>query len=384
MKIRSAVLSQMGLPAPYAVSRPISIEDLELGDPQAGEVRVRMVAAGLCHSDLSIVNGSRPRPMPIAIGHEACGVVEQLGQGVRGLAVGDLVALVFVPSCTSCIPCMEGRPALCEPGARANAEGTMLSGARHLYGLNGQFMGKQINHQVGVSSFSTHAVVSQHSCVKISNQQREQISDDAMAAVFGCAVITGVGAVVNTAQVPMGASVGVVGLGGVGLCAVLGAVASGAREVIAIDVHQSKLDKALEVGATAAFLATDPDLVAKIKDKTNGGVEYGFEFAGVLDAMELAYRITRRGGTTTSSSLMAPSLNWGLQHVNMVAEERTVKGSYLGSCVPSRDIPRYIDLYLQGRLPVDKLMGERIALDDINAGFDRLATGEAMRDLVVF
>jgi len=384
MKIRSAVLSQMGLPAPYAVSRPISIEGLELADPLAGEVRVRMVAAGLCHSDLSIVNGSRPRPMPIAIGHEACGIVEQLGPNVRGLAVGDLVALVFVPSCTSCIPCMEGRPALCEPGARANAEGAMLSGARHLYGLNGQFMGKPINHQVGVSSFSTHAVVSQHSCVKISNQQREQINDDAMAAVFGCAVITGVGAVVNTAQVPMGASVGVVGLGGVGLCAVLGAVASGAREVIAIDVHQSKLDKALEVGATSAFLATDPDLVAKVKDKTNGGVEYGFEFAGVMDAMELAYRITRRGGTTTSSSLMAPTLNWGLQHVNMVAEERTIKGSYLGSCVPARDIPRYIDLYLQGRLPVDKLMGERIALDDINAGFDRLATGEAMRDLVVF
>jgi len=294
------------------------------------------------------------------------------------------VALVFVASCNHCMPCLEGRPALCEPGAKANADGTMLSGARHLYGLNGKFMGKQINHQVGVSSFSTHAVVSQHSCVKIPQNYREQMNDDAMAGVFGCAVITGVGAVVNTAKVPMGASVGVVGLGGVGLCAVLGAVASGAREIIAIDVHQSKLDKALEVGATAGFLATDPDLVAKVKDRTKGGVEYGFEFAGELSAMEAAYRITRRGGTTTSSSLMAPTLNWGLQHVNMVAEERTVKGSYLGSCVPARDIPRYIDLYLQGRLPVDKLMGERIAFDDINAGFDRLATGTTMRDMVVF
>jgi alcohol dehydrogenase len=388
MKIRSAVLSQTGMPAPYATSRPISIEALELGDPQSGELRVRMVAAGLCHSDLSIVNGSRSRPVPIALGHEACGIVEELGPNVHGLAVGDLVALVFVASCTSCIPCLQGRPALCEPGAKANAEGTMLSGARHLYGLNGQFMGKPINHQVGVSSFSTHAVVSQHSCVKISDSQRAQMADDPMAAVFGCAVITGVGAVVNTAKVEMGSTVGVVGLGGVGLCALLGALASGAREVIAIDVHQSKLDAALALGATAAFNANDPDLVAKVKDRTGGktwgGVDYGFEFAGVASAMEAAYRITRRGGTTTSSSLMAPTTNWGLQHVSMVGEERTIKGSYLGSCVPKRDIPRYIDLYLQGKLPVDKLMGERMALDDINEGFDKLATGEAMRDLIVF
>lgn len=388
MKIRSAVLAKTGLPAPYAKSKPISIEELELGEPGNGEVRVRMVAAGLCHSDLSVVNGSRDRPVPIALGHEACGIVEALGPYVRGLAVGDLVALVFVPSCNSCIPCLEGRPALCEPGAKANADGTLLSGARHLYGLNGQFMGKPISHQAGVSSFATHAVVSQQSCVKISESQRERMNDDALAAVFGCAVITGVGAIVNTAQVRMGASVGIVGLGGVGMCALLGALAAGAREVIAIDIHQSKLDLALSLGATAAFNANDPDLVAKVKDRTGGkawgGVDYGFEFAGEMQAMEAAYRITRRGGTTTSSSLMSPKLNWGLQHLNMVAEERTIKGSYLGSCVPARDIPRYIDLYLQGKLAVNKLMGERIALDDINEGFDKLATGESKRDLIVF
>ena len=175
-----------------------------------------------------------------------------------------------------------------------------------------------------------------------------------------------------------------IGLGGVGLCALLGAVASGARDIVAVDLHDSKLAIARSLGATITVNARDPDAVAKVKDATRGGVDFAFEMAGVIQAMEMSYRMTRRGGTTVTASLPHPQHNWPLQQVSLVAEERTVKGSYIGSCVPARDVPRYIGLYMAGKLPVDKLMGERMKLDDINAAFDRLDAGESMRDLVVF
>ena len=375
MKIRAAVLNSVGASSPFVESKPLSIEELDLRDPGPGEVLIKLKAAGLCHSDLSVITGVRPRPTPMALGHEASGEVVGLGAGVLDLKVGDLVALVFVPSCGHCMMCMEGRPALCEPGAKANTEGTLLSGARRLYG----FGGKPIHHHVGVSAFADHAVVSRRSCVKI-----EADIDPVEAALFGCAVLTGVGAVVNTAGVKAGNSTAIVGLGGVGFCAVLGALASGARHVIAVDLHESKLNQALSLGATAAFNAKDPDLLKKIQELTKGGVDFAFEFAGSVHAMESAYRMTRRGGTTVTASLPPPGDTWGLQHVNLVAEERTVKGSYVGSCIPERDVPRYVDLYLAGKLPIDKLMGERLTLEQINYGFDRLSTGEAMRDLIVF
>jgi alcohol dehydrogenase len=375
MKIRAAVLSEMGAQPPYAHSQPLRIEELDLRPPGAGEVLLKVVAAGLCHSDLSVINGSRPRPTPMALGHEASGIVQALGEGVNDLAVGDLVSLVFVPSCGHCLPCMEGTPALCEPGAAANTQGSLLSGARRLYGFGGQ----TIHHHLGVSAFADHAVVSRRSCVKI-----EADIDPVEAALFGCAVITGVGAVVNTAKVHAGSSVAVVGLGGVGLCAVLGALASGARQVIAVDLHDEKLAHAKALGASTVLSAKASDVVEQVKALTRGGVDYAFEFAGSVHAMESAYRMTRRGGTTVTASLPAPNERWSLQQVNLVAEERTVKGSYLGSCVPARDIPRYIDLYLAGKLPVDKLMGRRLRLDQINEGFDALHAGLAMRDMVVF
>jgi alcohol dehydrogenase len=375
MKIRAAVLNEMGAQAPFAKSQPLTIQELELRDPGPGEVLIQLKAAGLCHSDLSVITGVRPRPTPMALGHEASGVVVGLGEGVHDLKVGDLVAMVFVPSCGACPMCGEGRPALCEPGAKANTEGTLLSGARRLYG----FGGKPVNHHVGVSAFADHAVVSRRSCVKI-----EANIDPVEAALFGCAVLTGAGAVINTAGVRAGQTTAIVGLGGVGFCAVLAAIASGARQVIAVDLHESKLEMAKSLGATAVFNAKDPELLEKIKALTKGGVDFAFEFAGSVHAMESAYRMTRRGGTTVTASLPPPGDAWGLQHVNLVAEERTVKGSYVGSCIPERDVPRYVDLYLAGKLPIDKLMGERLKLEQINEGFDRLNTGEAMRDLIVF
>ena len=374
MKIRAAVLEKMGVAPPYAKTRPVAIEDVDLDPPGEGEVLVRMAAAGLCHSDLSIINGSRPRPMPMALGHEAAGVVEQVGAGVRDMKKGDHVILVFVPSCGECQPCAEGRPALCEPGAAANTAGTLLSGARRLH-RNGQ----AINHQVGVSCFAEYATVSRHSLIKVDAELPLDI-----AALFGCAVITGVGAVVNTAQVHAGASVGIVGLGGVGLAAVLGAVAAGAGRIVAVDLLQAKLGLAKSLGATDTFNAGDPDCVDAARAATGGGVDYCLEFAGSVDALALAYKMTRRGGVTVTAGLPPPDASFALPAVNLVAEERTVKGSYIGGSVPVRDIPRFIALYRQGRLPVDRLLTGRLKLDEINLGFDRLANGEAVRQVITF
>ena len=374
MKIHAAVLYQLNAAQPFATSQPLVIEELVLDNPGPGEVLIKMLAAGLCHSDLSVITGVRPRPTPMALGHEASGRVVEVGPGVTDLKPGDVVVMVFVPSCGHCVPCMEGRPALCEPGAEANGKGTLLSGERRLH--HGS---TSINHHLGVSAFADHAVISRRSCVKV-----EAAIDPLEAALFGCAVLTGVGAVINTARVQAGTTTAVLGLGGVGLSALLGAIAAGAREVIAIDLHDSKLATARSLGATATFNANDPDLVEKVKALTQGGVDYGFEMAGSVQAMDAAYRMTRRGGTTVTAGLPHPDHKWPLQQVSLVAEERTVKGSYVGSCVPSRDIPRYIGMYLAGKLPVDLLIGERLALGDINRGFDRLATGEGLRDLIVF
>lgn len=374
MKIKAAVLNQMGVQPPYATSKPLSVEEVELDPPGHGEVLVKVAAAGLCHSDLSVINGDRPRPTPMVLGHEAAGVVEEVGPGVDDLAKGDHVIMVFVPSCGHCPPCAEGRPALCEPGAVANTAGTLLSGARRLHRD-----GNDVHHHIGVSAFAEYATVSRRSLVKI---ERELPLDQ--AALFGCAVLTGVGAVINTARLPVGASVAVVGLGGVGLSSLLGAVAAGARRIVAVDLSDEKLGLARQLGATDTVNAGSPDAANNVREVTKGGVEFSFEMAGSARAMELAYKITKRGGTTVTAGLPPPDATLPLPLVNLVAEERTVKGSYIGTCVPSRDVPRLIELYRRGRLPVDRLMSGRLALDDINIGFDRLAEGKAVRQVVVF
>jgi alcohol dehydrogenase len=374
MKIKAAVLNKMGLEAPYAKSRPLAIEEVELDPPGHGEVLVKIGAAGLCHSDLSVIEGNRPRPMPMALGHEAAGLVEKLGPGVDDLKVGDHVVMVFVPSCGHCLPCAEGRPALCEPGAAANGAGTLLSGQRRLHRP-----GTDVHHHLGVSAFAEYATVSRRSLVKVDKELPLE-----EAALFGCAVLTGVGAVINTARVPAGSSIAVIGLGGVGLSSLLGAVAAGARRIVAVDLSDDKLGLARQLGATDTFNPKSPDAIDAIKSATSGGVEFAFEMAGSVRAMDLAYKITRRGGTTVTAGLPPPDQNFALPQVNLVAEERTVKGSYIGTCVPARDLPRYIELYRRGKLPVDRLMSGRLKLDEINVGFDRLREGQVVRQVVVF
>lgn len=373
MRTRAAVLREMGLPRPYAESRPLAIEELELDPPGPGELLVEVRAAGLCHSDLSVINGDRPRPTPMALGHEAAGVVAGTGAGVDDLAPGDHVVMVFVPSCGHCPTCAAGRPALCEPGNAANIAGEMLAGGRRL-----RLDGAPVNHHLGISAFAEHAVVSRRSVVRIDpGLPLEQ------AALFGCAVQTGVGAVVNTARVPPGASVAVVGLGGVGLNAVMAARLAGAGHIVALDLLDAKLALAGELGAGDTFAAGEDGVAERVRELTGGGVDFAFETAGSAAALELAYEVTRRGGTTVSVGLAHPDERLSIQQARVVTEERTLKGSYVGSCVPVRDVPRFIELFRGGRLPVDRLLDERVGLDDLNAAFDRLAEGRAVRQVLV-
>lgn len=373
MKVRAAVLREIGRPAPYSVSRPLSVETVELADPGPGELRVKVHAAGLCHSDLSAINGDRPWPVPIVIGHEAAAEVVEVGSAVSDVRVGDHVVLVFRPACGACPDCSVGRPALCGPGGDANGSGSLLGGYKRL-ALAG---GGSLNHHLGCAAFAEYAVVSRRSVVPIdADLPWEQ------AALFGCAVLTGAGAVFNTARVEAGARVAVVGLGGVGFSSLLAAVSTGARELVAIDQVPAKLELARALGATRTFDARDPDVIAQVKAATGGGVEYAFEMAGVVGALELAYRITRRGGTTVTAGLPNPAASWPLQAVSLIAEERTVKGSYVGSCVPSRDVPRFVAMFRAGHLPVDRLLSEQIPLEQINEALDRLARGESIRQVV--
>lgn len=383
MRIRAAVLRSIGLPPPYAQSRPLSIEEVELQPPGPGEVLVRIRAAGLCHSDLSAINGDRPWPLPIVVGHEAAGEVVELGQGVTHFSVGDHVVMIFRPSCGVCASCSVGRPALCIPGGESNGAGALLGGYRRLarvadHDPSAAAGDRLLHHHLGCSAFAEYATVSQRSLVRI-----DPALDWHEAALFGCAVITGAGAVINTARVPAGASVAVVGLGGVGFASLLAARASGARTVIAVDRLESKLAVARELGATDCINASEPDALTRLRDLTGGGVEFAFEMAGSVAALEFAYRATARGGTTVTAGLPNPAALWPLQAVSLVAEERTLKGSYVGSSVPSRDIPRLVALYRGGLLPVDRLLSERIGLDDINEAFDRLAAGASIRQVIL-
>lgn len=375
IQTRAAVLREMGLPAPYAQSRPLSIETISLAPPGPGELLVKMTAAGLCHSDLSVIDGSRPRIMPMALGHEAAATVVECGAGVSAYAPGDNLVFSFVPACGHCQPCATGRAALCEPGAKANVAGTLLSGARRLHSNGGD-----INHHLGVSGFAEYAVVSAASAVKVRPDLAPEI-----AALFGCAVLTGVGAVVNTARVTPGSTVAVFGLGGVGLAALLGARAAGAATIVAIDLQPSKLELAKSLGATHVVnAASSADVVAEVRDVTRGGAEYCFESVGSERVLQQAYAATARGGMTVTMGLPHPSRQFTISAVSLTVEERTVKGSYMGSCVPSRDVPRFVGMYDAGLLPVDRLLTHRLALDDINEGFDVLARGEAVRQVVLF
>lgn len=371
MKITAAVLERGEVKGNYAAEKPLTVREVELAPPGPGEVLIRIAAAGVCHSDLSVINGTRPRPLPMVLGHEASGYVEEVGAGVDDLAPGDHVVCIFAPGCGRCTPCAEGRPALCEKAAKHHGVGELMTGHRRL-----SMDGRPVHHHVGVSAFASHAVVARQSLVKVDQDIAPHIS-----TLFSCAMLTGAGAVFNTAHIKPGSKVAVVGIGGVGMAAILGAAAAGAGQIVAIDPFENKLDVARQMGATDAVKAGE-GVVEAVRDLTGGGVDYAFELAGSVRALETAYDITRRGGTTVTAGLPHPDSRMALNALKLVAEERSLKGSYIGSCVPQRDLPRMFALHRRGLLPVEKMLSHRLPLADINLAMDRLEDGSAIRQVV--
>jgi alcohol dehydrogenase len=372
MKTLAAVLRAVSLDRPYGTSRPMQLEEVELGAPRAGELLVRIEAAGVCHSDISVVDGSRVRPLPMALGHEAAGVVEEIGPGVRDVKVGDHVVLTFVPSCGSCAECSSGRPALCTPGAAANGAGHLLHGPSQISGRGGE----RIHHHLGISAFARHAVIARESAVVVPRDVPLQT-----AALFGCAVLTGAGAVLNTAAVRPGQSVAIFGLGGVGLASVMGALVANALPIIAVDPVPAKRELALQLGATAVFAPEEAE--KGVKDLTQGGAEVTFEAAGVPAVLEAAFRAARRGGMTVAMGLPHPSRTLTLPALAFAGLGQSLVGSYMGSSAPQRDIPRYLALWKAGRMPVDRLQSASLPLEKINEAFENLAAGAAVRQVLL-
>ena len=371
---RAAVIRTNTLTAPYKISKPLSIEEIKISPPLANEILVQVKGAGLCHSDLSVINGSRIMPLPLVIGHEGSGEVVELGSAIRDIKVGDHVSFQFSPSCGRCRRCLEGRPQVCELAAATKGKGQLMSGGSRLSDSEGTIL----NHHTGISCMSEYTVVDRGSVVVI--DKSINIED---AALFGCAVMTGVGAVINTARIRPGDSVAIIGLGGVGLNGVMGAKLGGAETIIAIDIDPSKFERAKELGATHCFDSKNKDTVQAIRDLTNGGVDFAIDLAGVIPAMNTAYAIVRYGGSIVTAGLSPANAEFSFNHGDLVAQEKSILGSYMGSCVPVRDVPRFLNLFQQGRLPVDKLIDGKIGFDDLNEGFDKLSKGQVVRQILV-
>jgi Zn-dependent alcohol dehydrogenase len=371
MKITAAVLDRIGQQGPFAETKPLRLAEVELATPGPDELLVKVEAAGLCHSDLSVINGDRPRPMPMVIGHEAVATVIEAGAAASAFAPGDRVVLSFLPLCGNCPACHSGEGYLCANGAAANGAGTLLAGERRL-----SESGAPVNHHLGASAFATHAVVDRRSAVKIDGDIPVEI-----AALFGCAVLTGVGAVFNTARLAAGESVVVYGLGGVGLAAVMGAIAGGAARVVAVDPFPAKRALAMELGAAGAF-GPDEDSAKLIEALGGAKPDLVVETVGKAVVLQTAYHLARRGGRIVTVGLPNPAENFTIPAVSLVADGKVLMGSYMGSSIPSRDIPRYIALWRSGRLPVHKLLTSTSPLSDINELFDKLAKGEAVRQVV--
>jgi Zn-dependent alcohol dehydrogenase len=376
MRITGAVLERTGAPAPFAQSRPFTVGPLTLDDPGPGELLVRIEAAGICHSDLSVVDGNRVRPTPMLLGHEAAGIVEARGAMVD-LPLGTRVVMTFLPRCGQCDACLTDGRLPCTPGTEANNAGTLVGGGIRLHreiqraDASPAASLENIYHHLGVSAFATHAVVNRSSVVPVDDDVPADI-----AALLGCAVLTGGGAVMNAGTPRPGEQVTVVGLGGVGMAALLVARALG-HEVVGVDAVPSKLALAEEFGAV---MALTPD------DAVGRGIRSPvvIEAAGAARAFETALALTAPGGKTVTVGLPSPDARAAVSPLLLTAEARTIIGSYLGSAVPSRDIPRYVDLWRAGQLPLERLISARVPLGDINEAMDSLARGTELRQLITF
>ncbi|MDR5760552.1 zinc-binding dehydrogenase [Caballeronia sp. LZ035] len=374
MRMTAAVMYEQGLPMPYVESQPFRIEEVELRSPEEGEVLVEVRGAGLCHSDLSQVAGLRKRKLPVVGGHEGAGIVREIGRGVSGLKPGDHVVMTSVADCGHCPACARKRLVLCESVGMARSQGFLSNGQLRLASLDGQ----PVYHYSGISSFAQFAITMPSSLIKID----PSIPLD-VAAMFGCAVVTGAGSVFNSAKVGPGDYIAVFGLGGVGLNAVMAARIAGASMIIGIDINEGKFGLARELGCTHTFSARDEHLVESVRELTKGGVDFAFEVSGNKTAMTAAYDVTRKGGEVVAVGLGATGAMHDYPHTALVSEEKVIRGSFMGSCIPARDIPLYLRLYQEGKLPVDRLRSGTISFAQLNRNLDLLEHGEVVRQILL-
>lgn len=370
--VRSAVLRTLEAERPYAQSMPLAIEQLSITQPRRGEVGVTIERASLCHSDLSVVNGDRVRPLPMALGHEAVGTVSEVGEGVDDLEVGDRVVLVFVPSCGHCAQCRAHRPALCSRAAAANAEGGLITGDPVLRDASGRV----VRHHLGVSAFSSEVVVARQSLVRIDDDVPLEI-----AALFGCAVLTGMGAVIRSAAVQAGQTVVVFGLGAVGLSSVMAAAALTDVSVVAIDPNTAKHPVAVAAGADR--VGTPEQAGTLIAGLTDEGAHVAIEAVGQAPVMEQCLGLVARGGAVVSVGLPHPDQTLTTNALQFAGQGKRLIGSYMGDAVPQTDIPRYVQMWREGRLPIELLHSDTVPLDHINEALDALANGDVIRRLFV-
>lgn len=357
----------------YAHNEPLRVEEVELAPPGPGEVGVRLHASGVCHSDWNTVTGATPSPLPAVLGHEGAGVVEAVGDGVASVAPGDPVVLSWLPACGRCFYCLQGRSSLCDAVAPALLAGTLLDGAVRL-----SRAGRPIHHYSFLSTFAERTVVPEASCVRIRPDVPLEV-----AALVGCAVMTGVGAALNRARVTPGSAVVVFGAGGVGLSVVQGARLAGAATIVAVDPLAGKRALALELGATHAVDPQSDDPVALARELTGGrGADFAFEAAGVPALVTQAFDALRRGGTLVCIGIPPEGAEVALPGPRLTREEKIVTGSLYGSCRPHLDMPLLLDLYAAGRLDLDRLVTRTYPLEAINEAFADMVAGGLARGVI--
>jgi len=355
----------------YEVNKLLSVEDIQLDEPQGQEVLVRLVGSGVCHSDLHCIKGDMPQPLPIVMGHEGAGVVEKVGPGVTMLQPGDHVVLMVSFSCGKCRYCVEGRPTMCVGNMDTLAMASLPGGVKRL--RKGD---QELGHFMGIASFAEYAVVNERQAVKVRDDAPLEI-----ICLLGCGVSTGIGAAINTAGVRPGESIAVYGCGGVGLSAVMGAKLAGAGKTIAIDTLDKKLEMARNLGADYVINASKEDPQSKVMEITGGGADYAIECIGNVDVMATAMGSIHGGGKCVIMG-SAPIGNMLSIAPYEFLLGKTITGGVQGSIRPFIDIPRFVDLFMDGKLPIDRLITKTYSLDEVNEAFEALEKGKVMRSVI--
>jgi S-(hydroxymethyl)glutathione dehydrogenase / alcohol dehydrogenase len=361
MRMKAAVFRE--------VNKPMEVEEVQISKPGPREVLVRTVAAGVCHSDMHFFNGTYPGQLPVILGHESAGVVEQVGSAVTYVKPGDHVITCLSVFCGTCEYCLTGHMSLCQEPALRRGPGEEPRLAKN---------GALLNQFANLASFADHMLVHEHALAKI----RPDMPLD-RAALIGCGVTTGVGAVIHTAKVEPGSSVVVIGCGGVGLSCINGAAIAGAGRIIAVDMVKSKLDLARKFGATDVVNAKETDPIEAVRELTGGGAHYTFEAIGLKATAQQAFKMLRRGGTATVIGMIPPGQMVEV-HGPELLQEKKLQGSFMGSNRFRVDMPRFVDFYLQGKLHLDDMISRRIKLKDVNDALAALETGEIARSVIMF